>query len=170
MEDTLRLLSWIDELTKLYNRRGFIQMAEHQIKLAGRTKKGLFLFFADVDKLKLINDTYGHSEGDRALIEITELLKDSFRESDIIARIGGDEFAALLPETSKENVATIMERLQQKLETLNKREDRKYQLSISFGITPYDPDTSVNSENLLKQADRLMYAQKKQKNNNQTDK
>ncbi|MCX5641664.1 MAG: diguanylate cyclase [Candidatus Omnitrophica bacterium] len=161
MEDTLRVLSWIDELTELYNRRGFIQMAEHHLKLSDRTKKGLFLIFADVDKLKFINDTYGHLEGDQALIETAGLLKGLFRGSDIIARIGGDEFAALLTEAAENSAAIITERLQAELATLNKREGRKYQLSISFGIIQYDLNAPAGIEKLLHQADQLMYAQKK---------
>ena len=161
MEDTLRVLSWIDDLTGLYNRRGFTLMAEHHLKLADRTKKGLFLIFADVDKLKFINDNYGHLEGDQALIETAGLLKGLFRGTDVIARIGGDEFTALLPEVSGDSAAIITERLQRELENLNRREGRKYQLSISFGVMLYNPGSLVTIENLLQQADQLMYAQKK---------
>src|SRR6185369_5039973 len=96
-EEKLRELSVSDELTGLANRRGFMLLAEQQIKLAQRTGKGLVLVFADLDRLKWINDTLGHAEGDRAIQDTALILRNSFRTSDIVARLGGDEFVALSP-------------------------------------------------------------------------
>ena len=91
-EQALRSLTIIDDLTKLYNRRGFLTLAERHLKLAVRKKTGVFLLFADLDGLKIINDTFGHLEGDRALVDAADILRNSFRSADIIARLGGDEF------------------------------------------------------------------------------
>ncbi len=92
------VLSLVDELTGLYNRRGFFSLAEHQFKLTKRNHKSMVLFFGDLDELKTINDTLGHFEGDQALIDTANLLRKTFRETDIMARIGGDEFVVLITE------------------------------------------------------------------------
>ena len=92
MEEKLRVLSLTDELTGLYNRRGFFTLSEQQLKMAGRLKSGIFMLYADMDTQKEINDRFGHQGGDLALIEIADIFKTTYRASDIIARIGGDEF------------------------------------------------------------------------------
>ena len=94
-EEELLSLSIKDPLTGLHNRRGFLSLAEQQLKLSARNKRGVLLYFADLDGLKWINDTLGHQEGDNAIIEIATILKEASRESDIIARLGGDEYAVL---------------------------------------------------------------------------
>jgi PAS domain S-box-containing protein len=94
-EEQLRNLSLADDLTGLYNRRGFLTLAEQELKMANRLKRGMFLLFADLDHLKEINDRFGHQEGDRALMDVTHVIKETFRDPDIIARIGGDEFVIL---------------------------------------------------------------------------
>jgi two-component system cell cycle response regulator len=156
----LRSLSLIDELTSLYNRRGFLNLAEHQLKLARRTKRGLLLIFADLDDLKQINDTFGHKEGDLALIESANILKQTFRSSDIIARVGGDEFVVLALETSEANVEAIYARLQSNLDAHNAEGSRPYILSISTGTAYYTPESSYTIDELLTRADKLMYEQK----------
>ena len=93
-QEKYRTLSLYDELTQLHNRRGFDVLAEQQLKIANRTRNRTLLLFADVDNMKLINDNFGHQEGDKALIDTANILKKSTRKSDIIARIGGDEFVA----------------------------------------------------------------------------
>jgi len=97
-QDILQKLALIDELTGIYNRRGFITFSEQLIKLSNRTKRGLILGFIDLNNLKDINDKSGHSEGDKTLLCIAEVLKKTFRGSDIIGRIGGDEFVVLALE------------------------------------------------------------------------
>ncbi len=89
LEDQLSVMSITDELTGLYNRRGFITLAEQQLRISERTKNRILLFFADLDGMKWINDTLGHKEGDNALIEVSMVLKETFRSSDVIARMGG---------------------------------------------------------------------------------
>ena len=115
-------LALTDELTSLYNRRGFLSLAERQLKLGRRSGREMLLFFIDVDGLKRMNDSFGHSEGDLALTRTAEVLGKTFRDSDVLARLGGDEFAALAIEASGHSEATITARLRQNLETVNTNE------------------------------------------------
>ena len=157
----LRNLALIDELTGLHNRRGFMLLAQQQLKLAKRTKMGMLLLFADFNNLKWINDVLGHYEGDLALTETAYILKETFRETDIIARIGGDEFGVLAIEGRKSSAEVLMSRLQNKLDTNNKKAMRPYKLSLSVGIARYDPECPCSIDELLDRADRLMYEQKR---------
>ncbi len=163
MEEKLRTLSLTDELTGLYNRRGFQTLIEMQFSIASRYKKGIYLLYADLDGLKTINDTYGHQEGDKALIETANLLKSNYRKSDIIARIGGDEFVVVPVGTSKDNVKIINTRLQKAIDSFNDKRKLVYNLSLSAGFAYYDPKNPCTADELLKQADNLMYEQKKNK-------
>jgi diguanylate cyclase (GGDEF)-like protein/PAS domain S-box-containing protein len=162
-EETLRSLSLTDDLTGLYNRRGFMTLAEQQWKLAKRLNSRMLLLFADIDDLKTINDTRGHQEGDQALMETANLLKEAFRESDIIARVGGDEFVVLTMGAPEENVEVITTRLQTKLAARNAQGDLPFQLEISTGAACYDPENPYSIEEMLAQTDGLMYAQKRGK-------
>jgi diguanylate cyclase (GGDEF)-like protein len=159
-EEALSALLLVDDLTGLYNRRGFFNLVEQQLKIADRTKRKMLLLFADFDDLKQINDTLGHREGDLALIEIAHVLKETFRQSDIIARIGGDEFVVLAMETDGASAEVLTARLRENLEVRNARGDRRYKLSLSVGITRYDPENPCSIDELLARADRLMYEQK----------
>ena len=163
MEEEIMALSMTDQLTGLQNRRGFLALAEHQLKLSNRSKKGMQLFFADLDGMKWINDKMGHKEGDNALIEVATVLKDSFRSSDIIARMGGDEFAVLAIDTSKSNPEILTTRLHNQLEALNNKENRKFMISVSVGCAYYDPEKPSSIDELMAHADKLMYEQKKKK-------
>ncbi len=160
MEEALRAMLLVDELTGLYNRRGFVALGQQQLKTAERSKRRMVLLFADFDDLKRINDTFGHPEGDQALIEIANALKETFRESDIIARIGGDEFVVLAIETDGAPAEILTARLQENLKARNARGDRRYKLSLSMGIARYDPEHPCSIDELLARADRLMYEQK----------
>lgn len=163
-EHALRSLTIIDDLTKLYNRRGFLTLAERHLKLAVRKKAGVFLLFADLDGLKAINDTYGHLEGDRALIDAADILRHSFRSADIIARLGGDEFTVFPIEAAAESAGILMGRLEEHLKRHNDaNQSRGYQLALSVGIARYEPDSSWTIDQLLEHADRALYQQKRQK-------
>jgi len=162
-EEKLKTMSFTDELTGLYNRRGFITLSEQQMKVAERAKKNILLFFADLDKMKEINDTLGHHEGDKALIDISNILKEVFRESDIIGRMGGDEFAILVRDSTDETRDILMMRLHNTLDDYNRPEGRKYQLSLSIGIAHYDPETPLTLDELMAQADEMMYEEKRKK-------
>jgi len=162
-EEEVLLLSITDQLTGLNNRRGFLTLAEQQLKLSDRTKRGLLLFFTDLDGMKWINDTLGHKEGDNALIEVATVLKETFRSSDIIARMGGDEFAVLAIDTMEGNTEIHMARLQDQIDRHNSQENRRYGLSISVGCSYYDPENPCSIDELMAQADKRMYEQKRNK-------
>jgi diguanylate cyclase (GGDEF)-like protein/PAS domain S-box-containing protein len=163
-EEELRSMSLKDELTGLYNRRGFFTLAEQQKKVASRMKKGVFVLFADLDGLKEINDTYGHKEGCSALMEAAAILRECFRESDIIARLGGDEFVIFSMENEGNSDAeTISGRVQHKIELRNAQQSNRYRLSMSVGIAYCPPGKPYSLEDLMHKADALMYNQKKTK-------
>ena len=162
-EETLKTLSLKDELTGLYNRRGFFILAEQGLKTAQRMGREMLLIFGDLDNMKGINDTFGHKEGDQALMDTGQILRETFRESDIIARIGGDEFVILAmkgPETSAEK---LISRLEQVLKAHHLQTKGSYTLSLSLGIAYYDPNNPCSIEVLLTQADKLMYENKSKK-------
>jgi diguanylate cyclase (GGDEF)-like protein/PAS domain S-box-containing protein len=162
-ESALRELSLVDELTKVYNRRGFWTLAEQQVKVAHRTRKEMTLFYADLDDLKRINDTFGHEAGDEALVEAADLLRDAFRDSDIIARIGGDEFVVLAIDIAEGKASALSRRLGERIEARKARAERAYPLTFSVGICRYDPDRPCSLQELLTQADRKMYQDKTSK-------
>ncbi len=159
----LRSLSLIDGLTDLYNRRGFNDLGEQYLKLAGRSSRSASLIYLDIDRFKTINDTLGHHVGDRALLSVADTLRDTFRRSDIIARMGGDEFAVLAFETSEENAETLVERLRAELKEVNETTRERFQLSVSIGLARYDDDDAVSLEELLRQAGAAMHEEKRKK-------
>jgi diguanylate cyclase (GGDEF)-like protein/PAS domain S-box-containing protein len=163
MEEEIRNLSLTDELTGLHNRRGFILLAEQAMKFAHRIKRSMLLFFGDVDNLKTINDAHGHAQGDMALQEVSATLKETFREADIVARMGGDEFVVLAVDASMERVDSLTNRIQSILEKRNQAGDRPYRLSLSLGIAQYDPEAPCTLSELIAQADDRMYRQKQEK-------
>jgi len=163
LEEQLRAISLVDDLTGLYNRRGFLTVAEHQMKLAVRNRKNLLLLFIDLDNLKDVNDEFGHPIGDQALIQTTRILKKTFRGSDIIARIGGDEFVVLTLEISGAGARTFSTRLQKSLDSFNRRTRLPFTLALSVGWAHYDPARPRSIHSLLAQADRMMYRHKQSK-------
>ena len=156
----LRAMSLVDELTGLHNRRGFFYLGQQHMKIANRTKKAMLLLFADLDDLKQINDRLGHQEGDQALIDTATVLRATFREADIVARIGGDEFAILALEADKDSAVFLKTRLQANVDARNARGDRRFTLAISVGIARYDADSPCSVDELLVRADASMYEQK----------
>ncbi len=156
----LQTLSIRDSLTGLHNRRSFFAMVEHHKQMSRRSKKGFFIFFADVDDLKKINDTFGHPEGDRALAGISDVLRNTFRDSDIVARIGGDEFAVLALEDKQDAAEILAVRLRKNLQAYQEKKRLKYPLSLSLGSAYYNPESPVTVEALLAEADESMYRQK----------
>ena len=163
MEEELRALSLTDELTGLYNRRGLLTFAKQLFKMANRGKKGMFILYADVDNLKGINDSLGHKEGDRALVDVANVLRENYRESDIIARIGGDEFVVVPVGSTGESNEKIRDRLKKQLEIFLEKNKREYRLSMSVGLAYYDPKKPCSIDDLLTEADELMYEQKRLK-------
>ncbi len=163
MEEELKTLSMTDELTGLYNRRGFTSIAEQQLKIARRIKEKVLLLCADLDNLKKINDSLGHKQGDLALVETANILKKSFRSSDIIARVGGDEFVVLQFGNSDAIANLITSRLHQKLHINNTIMDDNFKLSMSVGIVHCEPGKTVSINELLDRADKIMYENKRTK-------
>lgn len=164
MEEELLSLSLTDELTGLYNRRGFLALADQYLKIVNRMKNKISILYADLDDLKTINDVFGHKEGDRAIIEAAGILRETFRESDVAARIGGDEFVVMPAVISNASLGTILARLHNNIALVNARAGRSYQISISYGIAYYDPEEPCTIEELLDRGDRMMYENKKSKN------
>ncbi|MFA4915363.1 MAG: sensor domain-containing diguanylate cyclase [Syntrophales bacterium] len=161
MEEEIISLSITDHLTGIHNRRGFEALAEQQLKIRERTKEQLFLLFADLDNTKGINDNFGHENGDMALIEVASILKDVFRKSDIIARIGGNEFVVLGIESPENDSEILASRLQQRIGVHNTRGNEDYQISLSIGIARSDPDKPCTIDELMSKADTLMYQHKR---------
>lgn len=156
----LEKLVYTDHLTGLYNRRGLEQLSVNILASSKRRGMSASLFYIDVNKLKQINDSLGHATGDAAIIETSELLKNSFRECDIIARIGGDEFVVLVVEEENNTKDVIFDRIQRTIDRNNICKNRLYNLSLSIGVVQID-DYSIPFSEMMNKADRQMYAAKK---------
>jgi diguanylate cyclase (GGDEF)-like protein len=159
----LENLSVKDDLTGLHNRRGFLALAEQQMKLARRQRTPFVLLFLDLDRLKYINDTFGHAEGNRAIAEAAKVLRDCFRQSDIVGRLGGDEFAAMAMNTSGAHEHILRLRIGTALQLVNAGADRSYPLGFSIGLLTCQPGEDQTIEMLLERADALMYEDKGRK-------
>jgi diguanylate cyclase (GGDEF)-like protein/PAS domain S-box-containing protein len=159
--ELLRMLSLRDELTNLFNRRGFQEHAQRQLLQAARTKRPASVFFMDLNGMKIINDTLGHELGDRALGVTARVLMGVFRESDIVARLGGDEFAVFAPDCDVDGARSLRERLARHLDELNDASGEPFRLSISVGTAPFDPLHPAELDALLETADREMYERKR---------
>ena len=151
-----------DRLTGLHARQAFLALAEQQLKAANRSMEPVLFFFADVDHLKSINDSLGHPEGDLALADSADILRRTFRGSDIIARIGGDEFVVLAMEAAG-NAEALKARLKKQLHAHNAERQRPCELSISVGTACYDPASPCSLDELLARADADMYREKRKK-------
>jgi diguanylate cyclase (GGDEF)-like protein len=156
----LRSLSLIDDLTGLYNRRGFNDLGEQYLKLARRSGRGVTMVFLDVDRFKTINDSLGHHVGDRALLKVADILRATFRRSDIIARLGGDEFGVLALQAADESSELLVARLRERIEEFNESSPEPYQLSVSIGMAHHEDDPRVRLEDMVAAADSAMYQEK----------
>ena len=158
----VQALALIDELTGLRNRRGFMTLATHQLRIASRTHRGALLFFADLNGMKRINDQHGHDAGDIAIRATADVLRASFRDADIIARLGGDEFVVYAPDANPDAVAILRARVAGHVAAYNERGEQPFRLSVSLGVAIYDPNTPRTLDELLAEADSAMYEQKRQ--------
>jgi diguanylate cyclase (GGDEF)-like protein/PAS domain S-box-containing protein len=163
MEHKLRLMSHTDELTGLHNRRGFFVLSEQILKKARRNRWHAALIYMDLDNMKAINDMHGHNEGDRVLVDVADVLRRTFRDSDIMARVGGDEFVVLALETSGRGEADLVRRLEGKWAEFTSAAKRPYQVSVSLGVAYYDSEAPVSLDELLSRADGMMYRNKRAK-------
>jgi diguanylate cyclase (GGDEF)-like protein/PAS domain S-box-containing protein len=173
-EEALRRLSTTDELTGLFNRRGFFLVAEQQRRLAVRRKAELLMLYIDIDDFKLINDTWGHQEGDRVLADLAEMLRHCYRDSDILARVtgeeggllarmGGDEFVVLAVDAGEDGEQILTGRLRDRVAEYNVGCRDRYQLSLSMGVVRVKPEPSLTIDSLLAAADKLMYEKKRER-------
>jgi len=157
-------LALTDELTGLCNRRGFMAIAERQLKIGHRTGRGILLFFMDIDGMKRINDSFGHGEGDQVLRRTAKALKMTFRDSDVIARLGGDEFAVLAIEASDNSEAVIRARLSEDLKCVSAGENR-YAINLSLGAVRINTCSNASIGEWMVRADQAMYEQKRRRSN-----
>lgn len=163
LQEKLKIQSVTDELTTLYNRRGFINLVQHKIEYAKRNKKGMVLFFIDIDDMKYINDNLSHNDGDTALIGASNILKDTFNDNDVIGRIGGDEFAALSVDVEEREISNLINRILEKQKKFNEKNSYPFNISMSIGAAYFDPENPTNIKDLMAKADELMYEYKKGK-------
>ena len=158
-EEQLRMLSLADELTGLYNRRGLFALGEHAMRSARRHKTGLNVLFLDLDGLKGINDRFGHCEGDQALRDVAVVLRGAIRESDVVARAGGDEFVVLV-EDEPQAAEELAQRLRRRIAAADATGERRYRLEVSLGIAFWSPDEKATLQELIDRADQRMHTVK----------
>jgi two-component system cell cycle response regulator len=161
LQRTLLQMALRDDLTGLHNRRGFIALATQQLTWARDTGQHMVMFFADLDGLKWINDRYGHGEGDRAISLAAACIKETFRRFDVTARLSGDEFVALIMEEAGRSAESICSRLQSNLAACAGT-DSPYKLSMSIGVSHFNPDNPMTLQELMKQADTELYEHKRE--------
>ena len=154
-------LSLRDPLTGLYNRRGFVLLAEQSLRLAKRNGRESVLLLADVDDLKIINDTHGHMAGDQGLCAVARAFTSAMRESDIVSRLAGDEFVALAVEAHPPGIGGLVERFNDHLSTERSKDKAIGNLSVSIGMAPFDPQTAPTLADLMHTADEDMYTRKR---------
>ncbi len=162
LQKNLQNLSLMDDLTGLYNRRGFLALAEQHLRMIQR-KGAALLIYMDLDDLKLINDSYGHLEGNRALIVTANVLRACFRQSDILARLGGDEFCVLMTDAGQDSAQQVRKRLQQRADFINALSSWNFRLSLSVGIAEVPVVHQPSLDQLLRVADAHMYEEKRKK-------
>ena len=165
LEDKLKKFAQIDDLTKVYNRRYFLQLCNKQLNISKRYNHSASVLMIDLDAFKKINDTYGHQYGDETLRHFAETCELHLRDSDIFGRLGGEEFAVFLPETGLEDARNLAERL--RLEVKNsvlELGEKRISFSISIGVSMMNIDQDVTIERLLNQADQAMYRAKQERN------
>ena len=158
--ERLHHLAHYDQLTKIPNRYLLLDRVTHLIEQSKRNTANFALLYIDLDKFKIINDTKGHAFGDQVLIEVALRLKQSVRNSDTIARIGGDEFVLLLENITNKNAVTqIVETLNKTLNRIFHINDEGFEIRCSIGVAIY-PDQGTTTDTLLAVADKAMYKAK----------
>lgn len=163
LQGELRRLATIDPLTRLMNRRGFLPMAEHRLEGARRRHEPFALLFIDLDGLKGVNDSIGHAAGDAMIAETAYILRQTFRASDLVARMGGDEFCVLFAADTRDAADTVVARLFEAVAETNVQADRPFILSFSTGLTLFDPEEPAELDRLMADADGRMYENKRAK-------
>lgn len=159
--DELKRRIVTDNLTGLYNRRGFFTLAEHALKTAKREGKSGLIICADVDGLKLINESLGRQAGSQLLEDMARVLRKVFRESDVVARIGSSEFAILAPENDPSKTSAVLGRLQEQIDAFNRGSARPYKMSVTAGVACYTPDDPRTVQDLVREADENIHSHKR---------
>ena len=167
LQEELRQLATVDELTGLANRRGFFALGEHELLVAARTRAAIALLFVDVDGLKRVNDKLGHAMGDLLLKEAADVIRETIRASDLAGRLGGDEFCVLLMGDPELDPDRALERMRATTAIHNQRPGREFHLSLSIGLSAIPPGRSVTLEELIDAADEGMYEDKRGKRDSQ---
>ncbi len=153
-----------DQLTGIYNRRGFISESEKQLRKYNGVHCSGAVIYADLDCLKVINDTFGHREGDFAIRKASDILVGSLRDTDVIGRVGGDEFVALVMDIDSNQIDDIRERVRRTACEFNRLSDKPYNVGISMGVYMFDTFSGESIDQLMSGADRDLYSRKKMKN------
>jgi diguanylate cyclase (GGDEF)-like protein/PAS domain S-box-containing protein len=159
-EEQLRMLSLSDDLTGLYNRRGLFALGEHTMRIARRRARRLGIIYIDVDSLKTINDRFGHAQGDEALRMAADVVRASVRESDVVGRVGGDEFV-VLAEDDTGVTQDLVARLRRRLDMANTKAGRPFRLSLSIGSVDWEHGEQATLQELIERADQRMYDDKR---------
>lgn len=159
----------IDAMTGVLNKKSGLEVLEREFELSNNSMDNIVICFIDVDGLKIVNDTFGHKEGDKLLINITKILKESIRKTDFVIRMGGDEFLVVFPQMTIKEVNNVLERVLVLLDEINNANE-KYNLSISYGFYQYERETKkeLTINELIKRADAEMYKMKREKRRNYT--
>lgn len=153
-------LATTDELTKISNRRGFETLATHGLNMCQRLERPATMLFFDLNGFKAVNDTFGHAEGDRALVTFSEVLIHSMRQSDVVGRLGGDEFVVLLTSATATETEIILNRMREDLTKKNQEAKRGYDIKFSVGTIEFDLETHKDIHGFLAAADSEMYKDK----------
>jgi diguanylate cyclase (GGDEF)-like protein len=162
-ERVLRRASLTDDLTGLYNRRGFMALADQQLRMARRNGRDCVVLYADMDGFKQLNDMHGHAVGDRALKMVGRVLRETVRDCDVVARLGGDEFTILAAEADGVGARAIQRRIEERLAVANAAGELPAALHLTIGYTRVRPTDHAGVAELLARADQLLYARKKRR-------
>lgn len=153
-------LATLDELTMISNRRGFLTLADHNLKICRRNQLPISFLLFDLNKFKAINDAYGHHEGDFVLITFARTMLDTFRECDVIGRLGGDEFVAVLTGSELSQAQNLLKRFAAAIENVNKTMNKPYRIEYSVGLELFEHDADSSVEEMIQVADAAMYKNK----------
>jgi len=156
-------LATLDELTLISNRRGFLTLVDHSLKMCRRNQTSISFLLFDLNKFKTINDEYGHHEGDFVLVKFAQIMLETFRDSDVIGRLGGDEFVTLLTGTDKEEADEVLARFAVTIEEANATLNKPYKIEYSVGLVHFQHNTKQSAEEMIQEADAAMYKHKKSK-------
>ena len=162
--DEMARLATVDDLTGLLNRRGFLTAGQQLVAQAYRERTNLYVVAADVDELKTVNDELGHAAGDMLLRDVADVLRATFRSADVIARVGGDEFAVIVSGARKTDEAdAAVSRLAEQVAEWTATSSAPYRLSLSVGVATMSPVSPPDLEVLLREADEQLYRSKRGK-------